>query len=102
VVTASSAAEALAAADGSLPLHMIVSDIGMPEQDGYQLIRQMRALPGAAASIPAVALTAMARSEDRTRALRAGYQTHVSKPTDPEELVAVIASLTGRTGRADT
>ncbi|HKT72463.1 MAG TPA: CHASE3 domain-containing protein [Steroidobacteraceae bacterium] len=97
IVTASSATEALAAAAGTV-LHVLVSDIGMPEQDGYELIKKMRALPGDAGCVPAIALTALARGEDRARALHAGYQKHVSKPVDPEELVAVIASLAGRTG----
>jgi CheY-like chemotaxis protein len=72
----------------------------MPEQDGYDLIKLMRALPGDAGRVPAVALTALARAEDCTRALLAGYQKHVSKPVDPAELVAVVASLAGRTERA--
>jgi len=96
VITVSSAAEAMASVgDNDLP-SIIVSDIGMPEQDGYDLIKQMRALPGEAGRVPAVALTALARAEDRKRALSAGYQKHVSKPVDPAELVAVIASLAGR------
>jgi signal transduction histidine kinase/CheY-like chemotaxis protein len=96
VVTVCSAAEAMATVGDSSLLSVIVSDIGMPEQDGYDLIKQMRALPGDAGRVPAVALTAMARVEDRKRALSAGYQKHVSKPVDPAELVAVIASLVGR------
>ncbi len=96
VVTASSAAEAIATVGDSSPPSVVVSDIGMPDQDGYDLIKRMRALPGAAGRIPAVALTALARAEDRTRALLAGYQKHVSKPVDPAELVAVIASVVGR------
>jgi signal transduction histidine kinase/CheY-like chemotaxis protein len=96
VVTVCSAAEAMATVDDSSLPSVIVSDIGMPEQDGYDLIKQMRALPGNAGRVPAVALTAMARAEDRKRALSAGYQKHVSKPVDPAELVAVIASLVGR------
>ncbi len=96
VVTVCSAAEAMASVDDrSLP-SIIVSDIGMPEQDGYDLIRQMRALPGDAGRVPAVALTALARVDDRKRALSAGYQKHVSKPVDPAELIAVIANLAGR------
>jgi signal transduction histidine kinase/ActR/RegA family two-component response regulator len=102
VLAVSSAAEALAALDADHEVSVMVSDIGMPEQDGYDLIRQMRALPGSAGRVPAVALTALARSEDRRRALLAGYQTHVSKPVDPAELVAVIASLAGRTGLRHT
>jgi CheY-like chemotaxis protein len=97
VITVCSAAEAMASVDDNSGLpSIIVSDIGMPEQDGYDLIKQMRALPGDAGRVPAVALTALARAEDRKRALSAGYQKHVSKPVDPAELIAVIASLVGR------
>jgi CheY-like chemotaxis protein/two-component sensor histidine kinase len=96
VITVSSAAEAMASVVENNLLSVLVSDIGMPEQDGYDLIKQMRALPGDAGRVPAVALTALARAEDRKRALSAGYQKHVSKPVDPAELVAVIASLAGR------
>ena len=78
---------------------ILVSDIGMPDQDGYDLIRQVRGRV-AAKTLPAVALTAFARSEDRRRALLAGFQTHVAKPVDPAELVAVVASLVERTGTA--
>jgi len=95
VITVSSAAEAMAAVGDNNPPNVMVSDIGMPEQDGYDLIKQMRALPGDAGRVPAVALTALARAEDRKRALSAGYQKHVSKPVDPAELVSVIASLAG-------
>jgi len=100
VITVSSAAEAIASVGDNSPFSgppsIIVSDIGMPEQDGYDLIKQMRALPGEAGRVPAVALTALARAEDRKRALSAGYQKHLSKPVNPAELVAVIASLAGR------
>jgi signal transduction histidine kinase/ActR/RegA family two-component response regulator len=100
VVTVCSAAEAMATVHDSRLPSVIVSDIGMPDEDGYDLIKQMRALPGDAGRVPAIALTALARAEDRKRALSAGYQKHVSKPVDPAELVAVIASLVGRTERA--
>jgi len=100
VVTVASALEALAVVGGDAVPSVVVSDIGMPEQDGYDLIRKMRALPGHAGRIPAVALTALARAEDRQRALLEGYQTHVSKPVDPAELVAVIANVTDLTARA--
>jgi len=96
VITVSSAAEAIASVGENNPPSVLVSDIGMPDQDGYDLIKQMRALPGDAGRVPAVALTALARAEDRKRALSAGYQKHVSKPVNPAELVAVIASVTGR------
>jgi PAS domain S-box-containing protein len=76
---------------------VLVSDIGMPEEDGYELIRQVRRLPPeAGGTIPAVALTAYARAEDRLRVLREGYQMHVPKPVELAELVAVIASLVQR------
>lgn len=78
-------------------LNMIVSDIGMPGEDGYDFIRKIRALPAERGGrTPAAALTAFARAEDRTRALRAGYQTHVAKPVEPSELAAVVASLAAR------
>ena len=71
---------------------VVLSDIGMPGHDGYEFVRRLRALPGGR-SVPAVALTALARSEDRTRALRAGFQLHVAKPVDFTELVAVVQNL---------
>jgi PAS domain S-box-containing protein len=76
---------------------LIVSDIGMPEEDGYSLIQKLRALDAEAGGrTPAVALTAYARVEDRVKALRAGYQMHLVKPIEPSELITVVASLTGR------
>lgn len=71
---------------------VLLSDIGMPGNDGYELIGRVRALP-IGRKIPAVALTALARTDDRTRALRAGFQMHIAKPVDPEELVAVVRNL---------
>ena len=65
----------------------------MPGTDGYEFIRQVRGLAGGRQRIPAIALTAYARSEDRTRALLAGFQIHLSKPVDPVELVAAVRSL---------
>jgi PAS domain S-box-containing protein len=98
VTVASSAAEALDLLRRDRP-DVLVSDIGMPGHDGYQLIRWVRALPpDQGGRTPAVALTAFARPDDRRRALVAGYQSHVVKPVHPEELVAVIASLTHRVG----
>ena len=77
---------------------MLVSDIGMPDVDGYELLRRVRALgPARGGRLPAIALTAFARSEDRTRALHAGFQVHVAKPVEPSELVATVASIAGRT-----
>jgi signal transduction histidine kinase/ActR/RegA family two-component response regulator len=93
VITAASAAEGFALVKSHHP-DVIVSDIGMPEGDGYQFIRDVRNLePTGGGKIPAIALTAFARSEDRTRAMLAGYQVHVSKPIEAQELVATIKSL---------
>jgi CheY-like chemotaxis protein len=69
----------------------------MPNMDGYALIEQVRLLdPEYGSTIPAVAVTAYASPQDRLRALQVGYQNHVSKPVDPQELAVVVASLTGR------
>ncbi|NOK34462.1 response regulator [Corallococcus exercitus] len=96
VVTASSAREALEKQQRHRP-HVIISDIGMPGEDGYSFIRRLRALPlEQGGQTPAIALTAFARMEDRTRALLAGFQMHVPKPIEPAELIIVLASLTGR------
>src|SRR5262249_20101350 len=100
VALTASAAEALDLVEGFRP-DVIVCDIGMPEQDGYDLIHQVRANP-ATKEIPAAALTAFARPEDRKRSLLAGFQTHVAKPVDPAELTAVVASLAFRTGKRDS
>jgi signal transduction histidine kinase len=98
VLTASSAEEGLAVLRSDRP-DIVVSDIGMPDKDGYQLMRELRTLPvSQGGKTPAIALTAFARSEDRTRALLAGYQVHIAKPIEPHELVVTIGSLAGRTG----
>lgn len=84
---------------------VLVSDIGMPNEDGYTLIREVRSLERTGkiplseqgAKIPAAALTAYARTEDRLRALQEGFQIHLPKPVEPAELVTVVASLAGRT-----
>lgn len=82
---------------------VIVSDIQMPGEDGYALIRRVRALDaGRGGQVPAVALTARAGEEDRVRALAAGFQSHMSKPVEPTELVAVVASLAGHTGKGQS
>jgi CheY-like chemotaxis protein len=72
---------------------VLISDIGLPGVDGYDLMRQIRSGAPADHRVAAIALTAYARAEDRTRALRAGYQAHVTKPVDGAELVAMVASL---------
>jgi CheY-like chemotaxis protein len=99
VIDCASAAEALAEINRSKP-DIIVSDVGMPGEDGYMLIHRVRALaPEAGGKTPAIALTAYARTEDRIRALMAGYQVHIPKPVDLTELAVAIASLAGRTGK---
>jgi PAS domain S-box-containing protein len=96
VTMAGSAAEALEALSSTIP-DVMISDIGMPDMDGYELMRKIRSLPAESGGrVPAVALTAYARTEDRLHALRAGYQMHVPKPVELAELVAVAASLAQR------
>jgi CheY-like chemotaxis protein len=96
VITAGTVEEALRLVEAHRP-HVLVSDIGMPEADGFELLKRVRALgPARGGRVPAIALTAFARSEDRTRALRAGFLVHVSKPVDPAELVATVASVARR------
>lgn len=99
VVAADSAGDALQKLKEFQP-HVLVSDIGMPNRDGYDLIRHVRSHGFSFSALPAIALTAFARSDDRTRALVAGFQIHVAKPVDPSELTAAIATLVGRTGMA--
>ena len=90
-----SAAEALDALEG-WDAQVLVSDIGMPDEDGFSLIRTLRASPSARLRrIPAVAMTAYARPADRASLLSAGFQMHLAKPVDPAELVAAVASLRG-------
>jgi PAS domain S-box-containing protein len=96
VITAGSAAQALQHFHKERP-HVIVSDIGMPDQDGYEFMRTVRSLRREeGGQTPAAALTAYARPLDRRQALLAGYQSHVVKPADPAELVTVVASLAGK------
>jgi CheY-like chemotaxis protein len=78
---------------------VVVSDIGMPEEDGFSLIRRLRALPEAEGSrVPALALTAFARDVDSKKALESGYSAHLGKPVDPDALVSTIAGLLQRAG----
>jgi CheY-like chemotaxis protein len=87
------AAEAIDKIDEFEP-DILVSDIGMPDEDGYELISKIRAAEnGTEKRLPAIALTAFARVEDRLKALSAGYNMHVPKPVEPAELIVVIASL---------
>ena len=93
VVSVGSAAEALAEMERQ-GFNVLVSDIGMPEMDGYALIKKVRQLPKERGGrIPAAALTAYAGVEDRRRVLSAGYQVHIPKPVEPAELTAVVVSL---------
>ncbi|HEY5955486.1 MAG TPA: ATP-binding protein, partial [Polyangiaceae bacterium] len=92
VTTAPSAQRALELLSQSMPT-VLISDIAMPELDGYELIRRVRALEPGGGALAAIALTAYAREEDRRRALEAGFHTHVAKPVEPSELVRVVASV---------
>jgi PAS domain S-box-containing protein len=96
VQTATSMTEALEVFQQFEP-DVVVSDIGMPGHDGYELIKALRALPNGKKTV-AIALTALARAEDRTRALRAGFQMHVAKPLDAEELVSSVKNLASLRG----
>ncbi|PYR62387.1 MAG: hypothetical protein DMF91_06915 [Acidobacteria bacterium] len=96
VTTASSASAAFDAIHEARP-DVIVADLGMPIVDGYELIKRLRqSADGALRAIPAAALTAYARSEDRAKALESGFEMHLSKPIDPAELVASIRALARR------
>ena len=97
VVTAGSAEDGVARARDDRP-NILISDVGMPGEDGYSLLKRVRALgAGHGGDVPAVALTAYARAEDRVRSVLAGFQMHIAKPVEPAELIATVASLAGRT-----
>jgi CheY-like chemotaxis protein len=99
VTVVATAQEALEAVEQLRP-HVLLCDIEMPGEDGYSLLRRIKALgPERGGNIPAAALTAYARGEDRTRALRAGFQLYVSKPVELTELVTVVTNLAGRVTR---
>jgi signal transduction histidine kinase/DNA-binding response OmpR family regulator len=95
VRSSESAADALAQFQEWSP-DMLISDIGLPGEDGYSLLKKVRELNGQSATIPAVALTAYATPEDRDRVLSAGFQMHIAKPVEPEELLTIIANIAGR------
>jgi PAS domain S-box-containing protein len=96
VSTAVSASEAMKHILATRP-DVLVCDIGMQDEDGYSLIRRLRALEKKEeGALPAIALSAYARSEDRTKAIRSGFQNHLAKPVEPAELLAVVSSLAGR------
>jgi len=89
-------AEALQALEEQRP-HVLISDIGMPGEDGYDFIRRVRALdPERGGRTPAAALTAHVKGEDGARVLTAGFQVHLAKPVQPAELASVVATLAGR------
>jgi CheY-like chemotaxis protein len=98
VITASSAQAAIEAlAQEGIRPDLIVSDIAMPGEDGYSLMRRVRALdPEQGGRIPAIAVTSYSRTEDRVQAMAAGFQMHFSKPVKASELAHAITSLTGR------
>jgi len=95
VSAAGSAAEALQLLDQMTP-DVLISDVGLPGEDGYELIRKVRMRGKAGGRIRAVALTAFARLEDRTKALMSGYQMHLAKPVDARELIVTVATLAGK------
>ncbi|ACC80914.1 type II toxin-antitoxin system ParD family antitoxin [Nostoc punctiforme] len=96
VSQAASVAQAWSALESGMP-HILISDLGMPEEDGYSFIRRIRALPiEKGGRMPAIALSAYAKEEDRRRALLTGFQMYLSKPFDPDELLIMVASLSGQ------
>jgi CheY-like chemotaxis protein len=96
VTTATSGRAALEVVEADRP-NVLVADLGMPGMDGFELIRQLRASDDAALrDIPAAALTAYARSEDRAKALQSGFEIHLAKPIDPTELISAIQALARR------
>ena len=93
VTSTKSAKEALSVFDGELP-DVLISDIGMPDQDGYEFIRKLRSAPPDKGGLtPAIALTGYASRKDRERALTAGYQQHMAKPIEQADMIAAIAAL---------
>lgn len=96
VITAASADQALECWQKSVP-DVLISDIGMPEKDGYALIKEIRALPPSqGGKVPAIALTAYTRTEDRIKAISAGFQVHLAKPANGLELMTMVASLAAK------
>ena len=103
VVAVDSVAAAREALAHAVPT-ILVSDIGIRGEDGYTLIRELRRRTDAVRSLPAVALTAYASADDRRRALREGYDLHIAKPIDPDQLVAMLADVARdpRGGRSES
>jgi two-component system CheB/CheR fusion protein len=97
VTDVGSAAEAVAIlSSGATAVDVLVSDLAMPQADGFDLIRQLRGRGHEARDLPAIALTAFVGENDQRRALTAGFQVHVSKPVNARDLTAAIATLAGR------
>jgi CheY-like chemotaxis protein len=93
VLTAESASQARRILQEFRP-DILVSDIAMPDEDGFALLQSVRLMPAEnGGNVPAIALTAYAREEDRTKALNAGFAAHVSKPVEPDELIGLIAQI---------
>jgi CheY-like chemotaxis protein len=102
IMAASSAGKALAMLERERP-DVIVSDIGMPDVDGFELIRRIRRRSaGAGGAIPAIALTAFTRQDDRQKAMQAGFNDYLAKPVEPTSLVAHIAQVVGQRGQRET
>ena len=102
VVSLTSSAEEAVECLNTKPIDVLVCDVGMPGENGYSLMRRIRAFGDAQKSeIAAVALTAYARSEDRTEAIRAGFQNHLPKPVEPAELLAIVHSLANPRSKKD-
>jgi CheY-like chemotaxis protein len=95
ITMAGSVSEAMVAVDKEVP-HILISDLGMPDEDGFDLIQWVRGAGHTAEQLPAVALTAFANKGHEDSALLSGFQIHVPKPVDPDRLIAVVASLTRR------
>jgi len=96
VTSTMSAKEALRVFEGELP-DLLISDIGMPDEDGYELIRKLRSAPPDKGGLtPAIALTGYASRKDRERALTAGYQQHIAKPVEQADIITAVAALVGR------
>jgi CheY-like chemotaxis protein len=101
VRTATSAGDAMAML-ATAPADVVIADLGMPDVDGFMFIERLRGLPDAGVrAVPAAALTAHARSDDRLKALRAGFDIHLAKPIDPAELVTTVAALAKRSALRD-
>jgi CheY-like chemotaxis protein len=78
---------------GQAPPDLLIADIGLPEEDGYSLIRRVRTLPGAVRAVPALALSAYTRAEDREAARQAGFTRFVAKPATPQQLLRAVEAL---------